>query len=271
MKKILFVLILFSPFLGFNQDIIFKIDGSEIKAKVIEITPDMVKYKSFDNLDGPLYNLNLRDVFKIKYQNGKDEVFTKTNEIKQNNLPVEEPPKNDLKLEKSENKKQKREQKEAKNKKHNIGFGMGVFTPFKSYIAKEYGATFAQGSVNFTYWLKNIGPRIDISRATVGKTSSGVTSELMVNSVSTYITNKVAMDKPKVYPYYGAGIDVKFIKNKYSYQYSKSNTYNYVKSDIGFLVGYRVNMLTIESKFNPNISGSTYGLGGLWVTVGLRW
>lgn len=58
-----------------SQDIIFLIDGSEINSKVYEITPEFIKYKIFDDLDGPLRNIHIKDVFKIKYENGRQEMF----------------------------------------------------------------------------------------------------------------------------------------------------------------------------------------------------
>ena len=62
------------------QDIILKQDGSEIKAKVLEITDQQIKYKEFDFQDGPIRNINASEVFMITYENGKKEVFNKPNE-----------------------------------------------------------------------------------------------------------------------------------------------------------------------------------------------
>ena len=58
------------------QDIILKTDGSEINAKVLEITDRQVKYKDFDFQSGPTRNLDIFDVFMITYENGKKEVFS---------------------------------------------------------------------------------------------------------------------------------------------------------------------------------------------------
>ena len=38
-----------------SQDIIYLNDGAEINSKVYEITPEFIKYKIFDELDGRLY------------------------------------------------------------------------------------------------------------------------------------------------------------------------------------------------------------------------
>ena len=62
------------------QDIILKKDASEIKAKVLEITDQQVKYKEFDFQNGPTRNINISEVFMITYENGKREVFNTLNE-----------------------------------------------------------------------------------------------------------------------------------------------------------------------------------------------
>jgi hypothetical protein len=58
------------------QDLITKLDGSEILVKVIEIDPTSVKYKLYDNQTGPTYVVPKSELFRIKYENGKIEVLT---------------------------------------------------------------------------------------------------------------------------------------------------------------------------------------------------
>ena len=73
--------------LGFNavaQDIILKRDGSEIEAKVIEITDQQIKYKNFDFQSGPIRNVNIHDVFMITYENGQKEVFNEQTSTEKN-------------------------------------------------------------------------------------------------------------------------------------------------------------------------------------------
>lgn len=76
MKKLL----LFSLFLlGLNttqaQDLIIKLNGDEISAKILEISEIDVKYKKFNYQDGPTYTIKKSDIFMIKYPNGDKEVF----------------------------------------------------------------------------------------------------------------------------------------------------------------------------------------------------
>ena len=63
------------------QDYIYKKDGSDIVAKVMEITPDVIKYKLFDFQDGPLYNIKISEVFMVAYENGRREVFRQPVEV----------------------------------------------------------------------------------------------------------------------------------------------------------------------------------------------
>ena len=57
------------------QDVLYFNDDRELQVKVIEITDAAVKYKKFDNQDGPSYSANIKDVKKVKYKNGSEDVF----------------------------------------------------------------------------------------------------------------------------------------------------------------------------------------------------
>ena len=75
MKHLLIILSLFFGTYVLGQDIIFLKNGEEIKAKVLEILTNEVKYKKFSNLKGPTYSLLKSEIFKIKYPNGDQDVF----------------------------------------------------------------------------------------------------------------------------------------------------------------------------------------------------
>jgi hypothetical protein len=57
------------------QDVITLKNGDEVKAKVQEIGLTDVKYKKFENPDGPTYTLLKGEIFMIKYENGEKDVF----------------------------------------------------------------------------------------------------------------------------------------------------------------------------------------------------
>lgn len=72
MKKYLLIgLVLFSAIDLCAQDIIVTSDAEKIEAKIVEVSKKEIKYKEFDNLDGPLFTLDLSEISTIVYANGK--------------------------------------------------------------------------------------------------------------------------------------------------------------------------------------------------------
>lgn len=57
------------------QDIIITKDAEKISAKVSDIEESVIKYKKFDNLDGPTYTMNKSEISSIIFENGSVEVF----------------------------------------------------------------------------------------------------------------------------------------------------------------------------------------------------
>jgi len=57
------------------QDIIVTKDAKRINAKVTEVNEDNIRYKNFDNPDGPVYTLSKSNIVTILYQNGHVETF----------------------------------------------------------------------------------------------------------------------------------------------------------------------------------------------------
>ena len=57
------------------QDLITLRDGTDIEAKVLQVSPDEIKYKRTDNPDGPEFFLPTADVLLIRYANGANQVF----------------------------------------------------------------------------------------------------------------------------------------------------------------------------------------------------
>lgn len=66
------------PLSGFAQDIIFTSANEDIKVKVIEINQTDIKYKKFDNINGPTFSINKSDVLFIRYENGTKDVFNES-------------------------------------------------------------------------------------------------------------------------------------------------------------------------------------------------
>lgn len=78
MKVLLTTLFVLSAVSGFCQDIIVGKDGKTIKARVVEITQSEIKYKRYDNLNGPLISISKDGILIINYENGTKETFGRT-------------------------------------------------------------------------------------------------------------------------------------------------------------------------------------------------
>lgn len=63
-------------FSGYSQDTIKLKNGSVLPSKVLEITTTEIKYKRFDNLEGPVYTMLKNEVKSIKYKNGTIEIMS---------------------------------------------------------------------------------------------------------------------------------------------------------------------------------------------------
>ncbi len=79
MKKIIFsaVLVIAGNVAVSAQDLIVKNTGEDQQAKILEVGQNEIKYKKWDNLDGPVYSLSVSDILLIRYENGTNEVFNK--------------------------------------------------------------------------------------------------------------------------------------------------------------------------------------------------
>ena len=77
MKKNIFttLIILFTVTFCYSQDVITKKTGENIKAKILEVGLTEIKYKKFDNKNGPTYIISNSDVSMILYENGTKVMF----------------------------------------------------------------------------------------------------------------------------------------------------------------------------------------------------
>jgi hypothetical protein len=73
-----FIVILFFTLLtskSFSQDIITTKSGEDIKAKVLEVTTEEVKYKKTDNINSPVFTSLKSEILIIRYENGTKDIF----------------------------------------------------------------------------------------------------------------------------------------------------------------------------------------------------
>lgn len=74
-KIIIIVAALASSYIANSQDLITKTNGEDVKAKVLEISGNEVKFKKFNNLEGPIYTVLKSEILIIRYENGGKEIF----------------------------------------------------------------------------------------------------------------------------------------------------------------------------------------------------
>lgn len=72
---LLFSIFIFSSYVSFSQDTIYKKNDAVIISKVLEVLPQEVKFKKFDNLNGPIYTLKIAEINKIVYENGSKDIY----------------------------------------------------------------------------------------------------------------------------------------------------------------------------------------------------
>lgn len=76
MKHLLVLLFALCAGMVSAQDVIVKKDGSTILSKVLEVGESEIKYKKFDNLNGPTYTIKKSELQSINYQNGAKDTFS---------------------------------------------------------------------------------------------------------------------------------------------------------------------------------------------------
>ncbi|MDX2190708.1 MAG: hypothetical protein SFY32_12675 [Bacteroidota bacterium] len=79
MKLISILIILIFNSILFSQDIITKNNGEDIKSKVTEISSTEIRYKKFDDPNGPTFVILKSDVLMIRYENGTKDIFSNPN------------------------------------------------------------------------------------------------------------------------------------------------------------------------------------------------
>lgn len=77
--------LLFLAGMAMAQDVIVKNDQTTVMSKVIEITSTEIKYKKWNNQDGPIYSICRTEVSRINYENGEVEDFSNSTSNQQNN------------------------------------------------------------------------------------------------------------------------------------------------------------------------------------------
>ena len=67
------------------DNIILK-DGSEISSKIIEITPNLIKYRKCVNLEGPLISILRSSILMIRYADGTKDIMNLNKKIQDKDI-----------------------------------------------------------------------------------------------------------------------------------------------------------------------------------------
>lgn len=73
------------------QDIIVTMDAQKIEAKILEVSKTEIKYKEKDNLNGPTFILDTKEISSIIYSNGKVVVYNQEASVLVNKESEEKP------------------------------------------------------------------------------------------------------------------------------------------------------------------------------------
>ncbi|MCF6306406.1 MAG: hypothetical protein L3J09_00465 [Flavobacteriaceae bacterium] len=87
MKYSILLILILSSFVTHSQDIIVKVNGDAIEAKVNEVGTKFIKYHKFSNLKGSVFNLKIIDVAEIQYEDGTVKIYS---EVIDNSESLEE-------------------------------------------------------------------------------------------------------------------------------------------------------------------------------------
>lgn len=180
MKKLVFVLVaVLSTAFSFAQDVITKSNGDEIKAKVLEVSQTEIKYKKFDNLNGPTFAISKNDVFMVKYENGSKDIFNTESDSNssggQKNMESFEKGKRDAKL---------------------------------NYRGKNSGAIWTGAAAAFTAPILGLIPAIITSSAEPKDENLGINDQKLLNNSdykSGYVQEAHKKKKKKVWTGFGIG------------------------------------------------------------------
>lgn len=302
MKRILMLVLMgFATSLLFAQDVIYKNDGTVLQTKVLEITNESIKYKKFEQLDGPLRNIPLTDVFMIIYNDGTKEVFKnksvpQTNENQNNELKVDHSKKNNIKENPNTYKSQNKEEK-IPDIVFNFGIRAGYFMPSEDAIKEIYGNGVSFGSDINIWSKKGFGGGISIEyfgkKGDPYQYSSGLqidNAESKISIIPIYLTSgyRIANNK-KVIPYFGLGVGLFLFNEKVSATIYDPNTgeNSYLSNEasetaFGFHIfsGIHLNNIiyfeleysygAIRGAGNGGAAGNDVNLGGLMISGGFK-
>lgn len=283
MKKVIlvfFVTLLISK-LSFSQDIITLKTGEQIRTKIMEVGQSEIKYKKFDNQNGPVYIVVKSDVDGITYENGTKDTFN-TETSKSETAPANSAQKNAV------NEKGVIPDHEKKGSRFLIGFsgvlptgtwpatalsnmGSSSFLKGEGNPVKSYGfGVIIQGKISnhFSLFFDMNAYDYNISLGSKGQeiTTAWTTSEGALNNSSQLFVvlpdnvhfdmqttgfrlgGKYTLGNNKIHPWVGAGFGFYRWSANY-FNDNKSETYG---KDEGYITGMTF-LLGVDFEVVPGI------------------
>jgi hypothetical protein len=166
MKKFIFqfiAVVFFTTNNLLSQDFIIKNDKTEIKARIVEIQEEFIKYALFDFPNDPIRDIRISDVFMIVYGDGRRETFPVKSDTEKSEEQTPVVSEKSFQQEILEAKvpvdiKQPAQQKPRTKKPYGFifGFDAGIHVPLDSKVQEIYGALF-RGGIVLGYWGKGFG------------------------------------------------------------------------------------------------------------------
>lgn len=62
-------------YVGIAQDILTKKTGDDLQVKILEVGQSEIRYKMFNNLEGPIFSISKGEILMVRYENGTKDVF----------------------------------------------------------------------------------------------------------------------------------------------------------------------------------------------------
>lgn len=264
MKGNVIISLLFTITLNIQaQDYIYKIDGTEIKAKVIELTTDKLKYKSYGDEFSTIEYINIFDIYMIIYENGKRVTFKSKESNPSNNAEYNESLKN--------------ESTARLSYEFFIGGKGGMFIPTDNKAMKEIYGNFYLWGLYSGLWIGNLGLSVNfksISKEgepyTIGDVESA-SSSMSINQIT--ISGLIKFSENKVITTYG-GIGIGYAKINEKIEMTTLN--NNYSDEIGIetfevhaMVGIKIKPFFIEISTSSLPYKNNINFGGITLCGGL--
>ena len=199
-----------------SQDVIYRNDGTEIEAKVIEITTEVVKYKNYEQLSGPVRNISISEVFIIIYEDGTREIFNK----KENDevLETEIDDYHNINQEQVINSNQGIQSNDniKPDTKWYFGGSPGYFIPVNDLFSEIYGSGFIWG-LHTGVWIDDLGLALDLKSFSKDGDpyTINATGTCHINIIPLTLTGSYSFwEQGPLFSYGGVGIGVAWINEE---------------------------------------------------------